>query len=60
MSAGKGDSPRNNHSEAFRTGWDMVFGKEKASLPQNNPPQEKRDKDDKNETHTKRLRDAAR
>jgi hypothetical protein len=60
MSAGKGDSPRNNHSEAFRTGWDRVFGKEKASLSGKNPPQEKRDKDDKNETHTKRLRDAAR
>jgi hypothetical protein len=57
---GKGDSTRNNHSEAFRSGWDRVFGEEKASLPQKNPPQERRDKDDKNETHTKRLREAAR
>lgn len=26
MSAGKGSRPRNNHSQAFRDGWDRIFG----------------------------------
>jgi len=38
MSNGKGDSPRNCHSQAFRDNWDRIFGKEKASTPAKNTP----------------------
>lgn len=35
---GKGDSPRNCHTQAFRDNWDRIFGKEKASSPAKNTP----------------------
>ena len=36
---GKGDSPRNCHTQAFRDNWDRIFSKEKASIPAKNTPE---------------------
>lgn len=38
MSAGKGDSPRNCFTQAFRDNWDRIFSKEKASKVGTNTP----------------------